>query len=185
MGGKPSPAWNLGGGVLTTIQTKEWLQRYSFTMREASLLRARADAIRSRAEAPATARLNGMPREPGFDVDRVGGIVGAVDSIEQEAETKEQEAEALYREINSAICCIEGTHAPEQRAVLQMRYLDRAKWSDIAFAFYGGETDFLEREDSLQKRLFKIHKAALVELGSILETRNRAENCTKRRGTGK
>ena len=53
---------------------KTWMRRYADLMREVELLRARADAIRSRAASPPTSAVDGMPRGPGFEGDRLGGL---------------------------------------------------------------------------------------------------------------
>ncbi len=87
-----------GGGALSTdqVQVKEWLSRYAVAVREVTLLRARADAIRDRAASPASSKSDGMPRSPGFEGDRLGEAIGIADALDREADEKEQVAAALY-----------------------------------------------------------------------------------------
>lgn len=47
---------------------------------------------------------------PGFDGDKLGGIIGAADALDREAAEKEQDAAALYDEIDRAIRKIGGKH---------------------------------------------------------------------------
>lgn len=158
-----------GGGTLSTDQVKEWLSRYTDAVREVTLLRARADAIRDRAASPASPTLDGMPRAPGFDGDKLGGIIGAADALDREAAEKEQDAAALYDEIDGAIRQIDGKHGAERRTVLQCRYLDTMAWQDVAYLVFGDRTDYSDKFDSFQRRVFNIHKAALEDLAQVLD----------------
>lgn len=113
-----------------------------------------------------------MPRAPKFDSDKLGGIIGAVDALDREADEKAQDAAALYAEIDGVIRQIEGKHGAERRSILQCRYLDLMAWKDVLFLFFGDTEDLTEREDAYMKRLYKIHKAALENLQEILVTNN-------------
>jgi len=161
-----------GGGTLSTDRVKEWLSRYADAAREVALLRARADAIRDRAASPSSPTLDGMPRSPGFEGDRLGEVIGIADALDREAAEKEQDAAALYAEIDGAIRQIEGKHGAERRSILQCRYLDLMAWKDVLFLFFGDMEDLTEREDAYMKRLYKIHKTALENLQEILVTNN-------------
>lgn len=159
-----------GGGTLSaTDQVKEWLSRYAVAAREVALLRARADAIRDRAASPAAPTLDGMPRAPGFEGDKLGGIIGAADALDCEATEKEQDVAALYNEIDEAIRKIGGKHGVERRTVLQCRYLDTMAWQDVAYLVFGDRTDYSDKFDSFQRRVFNIHKAALEDLAQVLD----------------
>ena len=154
--------------MTTTDQVKAWLARYGSIAREIALLEARADALRTRETSPASPTLDGMPRAPGFAGDRIGGMVGAIDRIEQEVKEKRREAAVVYNEIDAALHQISGPHAAERRTVLQCRYLDGTQWTDVAFLLFGDKDDFNEREESYGRRVFNIHKAALQDLAQVL-----------------
>lgn len=109
-----------------------------------------------------------MPRAPGFVGDKLGGIIGTADALEREADEKEQDAAALYAEIDGAIRKIGGKHGGERRTVLQCRYLDGQGWSGVIYLLFGDRVDFTDKEDSFQRRVFNIHKAALEDLAQIL-----------------
>ena len=110
-----------------------------------------------------------MPRVPGFDGDKLGGIIGAADALDREAAEKEQDAAALYDEIDRAIRKIGGKHGVERRTVLQCRYLDTMAWQDVAYLVFGERTDYSDKFDSFQRRVFNIHKAALEDLAQVLD----------------
>ena len=109
-----------------------------------------------------------MPRAPGFEGDKLGGIIGAADALNREAAEKEQDVAALYNEIDEAIRKIGGKHGVERRTVLQCRYLDTMAWQDVAYLVFGDRTDYSDKFDSFQRRVFNIHKAALEDLAQIL-----------------
>lgn len=159
-----------GGGTLSaTDQVKEWLSRYAVAAREVALLRARADAIRDRAASPSSPTLDGMPRSPGFEGDRLGEVIGIADVIERQVAEKEAQAAEAYREIDATIQQISGKHAAERKFILQCRYLDRMDWPDVIFLLFGEKDDFGDREDSYGRRAYNIHKAALQDIGTILD----------------
>ena len=145
------------------------MSRYADAAREIRYLRERADAIRTRAASPASSKLDGMPKAPGFAGDRLGDVIGIADALEREADEKEQDAAALYNEIDRAIRQIEGKHGVERRTVLQCRYLDGQAWGGVTYLLFGDRVDFTDKEDSFQRRVFNIHKAALKDLAQVLD----------------
>ena len=154
---------------VTTDDAKAWLRRYADLLREVELLRARADAIRSRAASPPTSALDGIPRAPGFEGDRLGGVIGVADTIERQAAGKESQAAATYAEIDAAIQQINGKKAIEIRTALQCRYLDGLPWAEINFLLYGDRENFSEREDTYLHYTFNFQKQGLEALAAILE----------------
>lgn len=144
------------------------MSRYANAAREVRYLKERADAIRTRAASPASSKLDGMPRSPGFAGDRLGDVIGIADALDREAAEKELDAAALYNEIDGAIRQIEGKHGVERRTVLQCRYLDGQAWGGVTYLLFGDRVDFNDKEDSFQRRVFNIHKAALEDLAQIL-----------------
>lgn len=145
------------------------MSRYADAAREIRYLRERADAIRTRAASPASSKLDGMPRSPGFAGDRFGEAIGIADALDREANEKEQVAAALYGEIDGAIRKIDGKYGVERRLVLQCRYLDGQAWSGVTYLLFGDRIDFTDKEDSFQRRVFNIHKAALQDLAQVLD----------------
>lgn len=154
---------------VTTDDVKAWMRRYADLLREVELLRARADAIRSRAASPPTSALDGLPHSPGFEGDKLGGVIGTADVIEQRVSEKEAQAAEAYQEIDATIQQISGKHAAERKFILQCRYLDRLDWPDVIFLLFGDKDDFGDREDSYIRRTYSIHKAALQDIGEILD----------------
>ena len=70
---------------------------------------------------------------------------------------------------------IETLKNPDEQTVIEMRYLDGAKWWAISAALYGNEADYDEHEKRYLKRTFKIHGSALQSLARIDKTQTPAE----------
>ena len=87
-----------------------------------------------------------MPRAPGFAGDRLGDVIGIADALEREADEKEQDAAALYNEIDRAIRQIEGKHGVDRRTVLQCRYLDGQAWGGVTYLLFGDTTQDASRQ---------------------------------------
>ena len=154
---------------MTADKIKVWLLRFASMEREAALLRVRADTIRQRATSPTSPTLDGLPRAPGFEGDRIGGIIGTADILDREAAAKEQEAADVYVEIDTALHQIGGKYAAEIRTALQARYLDGLPWSDVSYMLFGDREDFLQKEDTFLRRTMQYHKRGIEALIKILE----------------
>lgn len=152
-----------------TQAVKSWLQRYREAARDSEALDARAANARARAEAARTSHLDGLPHGGGFAGDSVGVALARVDELEREAQETRAHALELYHEIDSVIKRISGPGWPDQRAVLQMRYLDGCRWVEVAELLYGQDPDeFMERQDSFVRQVHKLHGKALAALAELV-----------------
>lgn len=148
---------------------KMWLQRYQEAARDSAALDSRVANARAKAEAAKVSRLDGMPHATGYAVDTLGAALARIDGLEQEAQEARAHAVALYGEIDAAIKGISGPGWPDQRAVLQMRYLDGCRWVEVAELLYGQNPDeFSERQDSFVRQVHKIHAKGLAALAEFV-----------------
>lgn len=153
----------------TSEAVKGWLQRYQEAARDSEALDSRVANARAKAEAARTSHLDGMPRGGGFAGDSLGVAVARIDELEREAAEARAHAVTLYHEIDGAIKRISGPGWPDQRAVLQTRYLDGCKWLEIAEMLFGGDPDdFDEKQDTYLRRCHKLHGAALAALAELV-----------------
>ena len=58
---------------------------------------------------------------------------------------------------------------PDERAVIRLRYFDRADWDGICAVLFSDRQDYLERIDSYQNRTYKAHGRALLRMAEILK----------------
>lgn len=131
--------------MLTTGLVKERLKQYGESARELADLVERWEALRARAISPKASNLDGMPHIEGFGSDQIGALVGQLEQIDHEVERKKADVKRLYYELDTYIGQIRAAQRrgwPDRRAVLQMRYLDLASWSEIAAMLFGQKADF-------------------------------------------
>lgn len=147
---------------------KQWLMRYREAVRDSESLDARVTNARARAEAARASRLDGMPHGGGFAGDTVGVALARIDELEREAQEARAHALKLYREIDAAIKEISVPGWPDQRAVLQVRYLDCEPWEGVSEVLFGGRTDYEGKEDTYLRRCHKLHGAALAALAELV-----------------
>lgn len=154
-----------------TEAVKQWLSRFRQQTENIERLTHELDTLESRATSPGIASLDGLPRAPGFDGDRMGWIVGQMDELREEIKEKQIEATATRREIEAAIKKINGPQWPDRRAVLRFRYLICLSWADVVDALFGGKRDFLAKEEAYQRRAYRLHSDALLDLVELVPTK--------------
>lgn len=149
----------------TSEAIKDWLRRYQEAARDSAALDSRVANARAKAEATKVSRIDGMPHATGYAGDSLGAALARIDELEGEAREARAHAVELYHEVDAAIKQISGPGWPDQRAVLQMRYLDGCRWAEIAEMLFGGDPDdYAERQDSFVRRVHKLHAKALAAL---------------------
>lgn len=156
--------------MLTTGLVKERLRQYGECARELADLAERRGVLRARAISPKASNLDGMPHSEGFSSDRLGALMGQLEQIDHEVESKKAETKRLYHDLDAYIGRIKAARRrgwPDRRAVLQMRYLDLASWSETAAMLFSQKADFEDRQESYLRRTHRIHAEALMELAEL------------------
>ena len=64
---------------------------------------------------------------------------------------------------------------PDERAVIRLRYFDRADWESTCGVLFGDRRDYVDRVDAYQNRTYKIHGRALLNLAAVLDELRRIE----------
>lgn len=156
--------------VVDTEAVKKWLRRYESAMRKSEILEERLSEMEAKAFNPKSAAPNGMPHGGGNPVDTLGSTVAKLEHLRTKLEASKKAAYALYNEIDSTIEMITGTgkDAENRKGVLQMRYLDGMSWEEVNSAMFGGNEDFLDREEAYLRRVFYIHGGALADLVPLI-----------------
>lgn len=162
-----------------TEAVKVWLNRYRQQSDYIERLTFELDALESKAASPGVSSLDGLPHAPGYAGDRMGGIVGRMDELRAEIEQAQAEATATRREIENAIRRISGPHWPDRRAVLRFRYLLCLPWEDVNDALFGAKLDFLDKLESYQRRTYRLHGEALLDLLELVPAETLQENDTE------
>ena len=161
-----------------THDIKERLGEYTRLLREIDNQYERLGRMEISMAAPPGPDMTGMPRGSGTPSDRTGMMV--LRKLELEEQIKERLTEE--REERAALeAMIRQVENPDERAVLRLRYFDRADWDGICAVLFSDRQDYLERIDSYQNRTYKAHGRALLRMAEILkETEASAVKGSKR-----
>ena len=145
---------------------KERLGEYTRLLREIDNQYERLGRMEMTMAAPPEPDMTGMPRGSGTPTDRTGMMV--LRKMELEEQIKETIAEE-QKERASIEAMIQRVKHPDERAVLRLRYFDRADWDGICAVLFSDRQDYLERIDSYQNRTYKAHGRALLRMAEILK----------------
>ena len=110
----------------------------------------------------------------------MGKIVLRLDRmmVERKMELEEQ-IDRLKAEEKQERNAIEGLilqlSDPDERAVIRLRYFDRADWESTCGVLFGDRRDYVDRVDAYQNRTYKIHGRALLNLAAVLDELRRIE----------
>lgn len=149
-----------------TQRIKDRLAAYTAMLRDIDNQLERLDRMEMTMASPPGPDMTGMPRGSGTPTDRTGMMVLRKMELEEQieerlAEEREERAalEAMIRQVEN----------PDERAVLRLRYFDRADWDGICAVLFSDRQDYLERIDSYQNRTYKAHGRALLRMAEILK----------------
>lgn len=166
-----------------TKKIKARLQRYLAMLRDIDNQLERLDRMESTTTSPPGPDLSGMPRGSGTPTDRTSMMV----IRKAELEEKIRRSVEKERAENAAIeQLIEQLQKPDERAVIRLRYFDRAEWDEVTSILFGDRADYLEKLEAYQKRTFRLHGSALLALAAVSEATdatNALEPVQSRAGT--
>ena len=113
---------------------------------------------------PSTPNLTGLPSGGGDGTSKIERQVARKDELEEKIRRMIKEERQLRRELEQLI---EKLKSPDEQTVIEMRYIDRAKWWTVCAALYSTEPDYEEKADKYLKRTFKLHGSALQALARL------------------
>lgn len=144
-----------------TDEIKALLEEYKKLQKRIDNTEKRIECLELTMGAPSTPKYSGMP----------GGSRDGSSKTEREIIKKaelEEKLRDMYAEENRRREEIEGLieqmEKPDEQTVIEMHYLDNAKWWPICEALYEDEPDYEENPQRYLKRTFKIHGSALQTL---------------------
>lgn len=161
---------------INTDDVKQWLRRYSEAARVAENTAERLSLLRMKSEAPASQKLDGMPHSAGYVGDSIGLTVARLDRLEHKLSEQTAAAEAVETQLEEAFSRLSGRAAADQRTILEARYIDFLNWQEVTGLLFGGEDDFLLKQDSYLRRIHLLHKSGLIALASIIPSMEDEQN---------
>ena len=149
-----------------TQRIKDRLAAYTAMLRDIDNQLERLDRMEMTMASPPGPDLTGMPRGSGTPSDRTGLMV--MRKMELEEQIQETIAEE-QKERASIEAMIQRVKHPDERAVIRLRYFDRADWESTCGVLFGDRRDYVDRADAYQNRTYKIHGRALLNLAAVLD----------------
>lgn len=116
--------------------------------------------------APSIPKYSGMPGGSHEGSSKTERDVIKKAELEEKLADMNAEENRLREEIEGLI---ERMENPDEQTVIEMHYLDNAKWWPICEALYEDEPDYDENPQRYLKRTFKIHGSALQTLARLYE----------------
>lgn len=155
-----------------TEKIKKKLEHYTTYQRRIDNLIERLEYLEATMGSPSTPNLSGEPSGGGDGTSKTERQVLKKLELEQQIRDMIADEERERKELEALISLMK---KPDEQTVIEMRYLDGAKWWAISAALYGSETDYDEHEQRYLKRTFKIHGSALQSLAKVERKQNPAE----------
>ncbi len=138
----------------------------------------RLERMEATMTSPSGPNLTGMPRASGNTNDRVAIQVARKIELEEtikkaiEEERKEREAIELMVQL---------IKKPDERAVIRLRYFDRAEWPEICKILFGESEDFEDNTENYMRKTFRIHGTALISLAEVTGESPKGKHTTEQR----
>ena len=139
---------------------------YTAMLRDIDNQLERLDRMEMTMASPPGPDLTGMPRGSGTPSDRTGMMVEGKMELEEQIDRLKAEEKQERNAIEGLILQLSD---PDERAVIRLRYFDRADWESTCGVLFGDRRDYVDRVDAYQNRTYKIHGRALLNLAAVLD----------------
>lgn len=136
---------------------RQWLEAYLKTEREIENQSERVKAISDRMDTVSSPSLNGMPRAPSADPDKIGIMLCREDELLKYL----RDIQSLHEEHRHNIEYLVGKLEPDERLVVQMKYLDGATPEETTTVLYGRLADFDVNYSVYLRKMYRVKKRAL------------------------
>lgn len=147
-----------------TDEIKQRLESYAALQRKIDNQIERLENLIATMGSTSTPNLTGLPSGGGDGTSKIERQVARKDELEEKIRRMIKEERQLRRELEQLI---EKLKSPDEQTVIEMRYIDRAKWWTVCAALYSTEPDYEEKADKYLKRTFKLHGSALQALARL------------------
>ncbi|MGI1659405.1 MAG: hypothetical protein ACRKFN_10535 [Desulfitobacterium sp.] len=141
--------------------TKERLQDYANLIREIDNQIERLELMEEKMTAPASPKLDGMPRSGSSTFDRMTLELAKKEELEKGIKRLIQKERDEAADIQEATKLLKKA---DERQVILLRYIDGLQWPEICEALYGQEKDYEERAEALMRKTFRVHGFALKNM---------------------
>lgn len=108
-------------------------------------------------------QITDMPKAPSGPGDRMAEAIARKVDLEREIQ---QDIARERAEFDAILLITKAMAKPDEQIVIQLRYLDGAKWKEIAEALYQQRDDYEEKQDDYLRQTFRKHGTALLSFAA-------------------
>ena len=144
---------------VTSIKTR--LMNYREMEREIDNQIERIENLQAKMSGIGSPVLSDMPKSPNTVHDRIGRMVAQKDEMERKVRKL---VDIQSRERHWIQNILSHLKKADERAVIQMRYIDSESWSNVSRMLFGAKDDYEEKQESYLRRTTKLHGRALVSM---------------------
>ena len=130
-----------------TQRIKDRLAAYTAMLRDIDNQLERLDRMEMTMASPPGPDLTGMPRGSGTPSDRTGMMVERKMELEEQIDRLKAEEKQERNAIEGLILQLSD---PDERAVIRLRYFDRADWESTCGVLFGDRRDYVDRVDAYE-----------------------------------
>ena len=147
-----------------TDEIKELLEAYTNLQKRIDRTEKRLESLELTMGAPSIPNYSGMPGGGRDNSSKQERAYIKIEELREKLTDMYAEENRRREEIEDLIELME---KPDEQTVIEMHYLDNAKWWPICAALFEDEPDYEENAKRYLKRTFKIHGSALQTLARI------------------
>lgn len=123
----------------------------------------RLEHMEAKLNSIASPQISDMPRGGGGTGDRMTDAIARKIDLEREIQ---QDIARERAEFDAILLITKAMAKPDEQIVIQLRYLDGAKWKEIAEALYQQRDDYEEKQDDYLRQTFRKHGTALLSFAA-------------------
>lgn len=151
--------------MLNSADVKKMLVDYRDLERDIDLQFERLDAIETRLYSVGSPEITDMPRNPSPSNDRVSVLVERHIKLKEKIDIMCADRDGKRERFEGIINLVA---LPEQRATIQMHYLDGLKWDNVNEMIFGTDEEFEDKRDSYMRRVMILHGQALQQMAELM-----------------
>lgn len=149
-----------------TDAVKEWLRTYPEKQQDIRNMQAQYERLEDKLSSIGSPTLSDMPKSPSRVMDKEAELIAQKVDLEKEIEMAKKDVHQLRVEIEKVMSCLKKAN---EKAVIRARYLCEEEWNDISFILFGAKEDYLDKEESYERRTYMIHGSALLNMAKYIE----------------
>lgn len=151
----------------TTIQViKDRLLRYRDRDREIDNEIKRIENQRVKLTSLRSPEVSGMPHATNTESDRIGTMLARIEEMEQQVKRLIDCQNEEWSWIQGVLCHVK---MADERACIEIRYIDGESWPKVTDIIFGGEEDYEEKRENYIRQTTRLHGRALQQMAEFIE----------------